>query len=80
MVPGALCVIISGVCQDAMVVCHQLGYGTAVGAPCCAAFWNRKWSNLVLMMCTAVVVKPTSHSVAIEILECMSVATVKMQE
>ena len=24
--------------QDATVVCHQLGYGTAVGAPCCATF------------------------------------------
>ena len=24
--------------QDATAVCRQLGYGTAVGAPCCAAF------------------------------------------
>ena len=79
MVPGALCVHGAGICRMPRW---------------CVVNWAmaQLWVYLVVLllekvgvqfgttMCAAVAVKPASHNVAIEVLECITVATGKMQE
>ena len=77
MVPGALCVIGAGI--------FRMPWW-------CVVNWAmaQLWVHFVVLllekevvqfgtrMCTAEAVKPTSHSVPIVVLECITVATVKM--
>ena len=79
MVPGAPCVIGAGICRMPQW---------------CVVNWAmaQLWVHVVVllleeevvafgtMMCAAVAMKPISHSVAIEVLECITVTTGKMQE
>ena len=77
MAPGGLCAIITGTCrmpQSSVINWAMAGL----------------WLHLLLMkeevvqfgmtMSAAMAVKPTSLSVPIVVLECMTVTTVKMQE
>ena len=79
MVSGALCVMMAGICRMPRW---------------CVVNWAMAelWVHIVVLlleeevvpfgttMCAAVAVKPTSHSVAIEVLECITVTPGKMQE
>ena len=79
VVPGALCVMITGICRMPWW---------------CVVNWAMAelWVHVVVLLlekevvefgttkCAAVAMKPTSHSVAIVVLECIPVVTVKMQE
>ena len=77
MAPGGLCAIMPGTCR--MPQWSVVNWAMA-----------ELWLHLMLMeeevvqygmtMCVAMAVKPTSLSVPIVVLECISVATVKMQE
>ena len=77
MEPGVLCVVLAGTCKKPQS--SVVNWAMA-----------ELWLHLFLMeeevvqfgmtMCAAVAVKPASLSVPMMVLECISVATVQMQE
>ena len=77
MEPGGLCVVLAGICRIPQL--SVVNWAMA-----------ELWLHLMLMeeevvqfgiiLCAAVAVKPASLSVAIVVLECMTVTTVEMQE
>ena len=77
MESGGLCVVLAGTCRKPQL--FVINWAMA-----------ELWLHLLFMeeevvqfgmtMCAAVAVKPTSLSVPIMVLECITVATVKMQE
>ncbi len=79
MVAGGLCVVVAGTCVTpqwsvvnwamAQLWGHQAGL-----------FLEVEVVQFGMTMCAAVAVKPASLSVPIVVLECMTVATGKMQE
>ena len=79
MVPGALCVMITGICR--MPRWYVINWAMA-------QLWvrlgllplEREEVPFGISMCSAVAMKPTLLSVAIVVLECTTAATVEMQE
>ena len=77
MVPGGLCVIIAGICrtpQWCVVNWAMAKLELHLGM----LLLEREGVQFGMPMCAAVAVKPTSLSVPIMVLECITVATVKM--
>ena len=79
MAPGGLCVMIAGTCVTPQWSVVNWAMAQLWGHRG-MLFLEGEVVQFCMMMCAAVAVKPASLSVFIVVLECMTVATGKMQE
>ena len=79
MVPGGLCVMMAGICGMPWW-CVINWAMTQLWVYIDMLLLERVVVEFGMTMCAAVAVKPTSLSVPVLVLECITVTTVKMQE
>ena len=79
MAPGGLCAMTAGTCRMPRWCVINLAM-TQLWVHLGLLLLEGEVVQFGMTMCTAMAVKPTSLSVPMMVLECITVATVKMQE